>query len=703
MPVTLDGGKAVRILNIAPTSGTPAVTIRAICAVNGNVQDASGGGLLIGKAAVTLENCTVSANVVQGGTSAPSIIYGGGIFVASSAGSLTVTGGSITGNRIVSKSNCNGGGVASYGAVTLSNCTIGGNQVSQGIGGGVFVTANGSVSATNCDILDNGLGDSTYKQAFAGGGLFSRGPTTITACTDSGNAADYGSGVQVNDSTGSLTMIGTVVSKNTAINDGGGVRVFNATPVFIMDSTIAANTASVGGGLEFRGSTNPVIQNCTISGNTANGTSGKSPYTYARGGGVHFYASGTLTVNNSTIASNTASDSSAPLGSAGGGIFRQSGTVELSSTLVATNTVPGGTDGPDISGSAKANFSLVGDLDGATITGNNNKLPTGSTPLDPLLAPLAQNGGLTLSHALLEGSPAINVGTSQVTELDIAINSTVTSITVDSATPLLSGMFVQLDSEILKVNSVNGSVANVARGQQGTTGTSHAVGTPVALAYDQRGVTFRRTEPTGAVTSTDIGGYERQLARVGTVQTFFGTLFNTSMVNTIKVTFDQPVMFPNGISAAFKLSRVGQPSGGPSVSAALGAVNFSASASGNVVTITVAGGGTVPLEANGSGSLIDGRYQLTVVAANVTTSVGELDGNGDGSDGDDYVSPSSGLDQVRRLFGDWDRDNDVDAADFGRFRAGFQPVNDLIFDFDNDADVDAADFGSFRARFGVSV
>jgi hypothetical protein len=703
MPVTLDGGGAVRIFNIAPTSGTPAVTIRAISVLNGYVQDVSGGGLLIGNAAVTLENCTVSGNVVKGIT-ATFDIFGGGIFVASSSGSLAVSGGSITGNRI-SAAACNGGGIASDGAVTLSNCTVSGNQASQGFGGGVVIRASGSLSATNCKILDNGEGDATtpvnYKRAFAGGGVFSRGPTTITACTVSGNEADFGGGVQVNDLTSSLTMTGTVVSGNTVIFDGAGVRVFNSTPVFIMDSTISTNTASVGGGLEFRGSANPVIQNCTISGNTANGASSKSPYNYGQGGGVHFVASGTLTVNNSTIADNTATDSATPAKSAGGGIFRQSGSsVNLTSTLVATNTVATNGSGPDISGAATANYSLIGKLGGATITGNNNMLPTGSDTLDPMLGKLAPNGGLTLSHGFLAGSPAINKGTARVTEIDITINATETVITVESGTPLLSGMLVQIDSEIIKINSVSGNVASVARGQQGTTAASHAVDTPVALAYDQRGVTFRRTAPSGVVTSADIGAFEQALARVGSVRTYFGTVPGTSMVNIIRVTFDQAVTFPSGVNAAFKLSRVGQPTGGPSATAKLGDVNFSATASGSVATITVAGGGTVPLET--SGSLIDGKYQLTVVAANVATNTGKLDGNGDGSDGDDYVSPSSGLDYVRRLFGDQDDDGDVDAADFGAFRAAFGTANP-DFDFDIDADVDASDFGQFRGRFGVSV
>ena len=40
----------------------------------------------------------------------------------------------------------------------------------------------------------------------------------------------------------------------------------------------------------------------------------------------------------------------------------------------------------------------------------HDKVGTSSSPLDPMLSPLADNGLSTLTHAILSGSPAINAG-----------------------------------------------------------------------------------------------------------------------------------------------------------------------------------------------------------------------------------------------------------------------------------------------------
>src|SRR5205085_1719943 len=92
------------------------------------------------------------------------------------------------------------------------------------------------------------------------------------------------------------------------------------------------------------------------------------------------------------------------------------------------------------------------------------------------------------------------------------------------------------------------------------------------------------------------------------------------------------------------------------------------------------------------GSLVDGKYTLTILASQVSN-IAALDGNGDGTPGDDFTF------SFHRLFGDSDGDRDVDAADFGAFRSAFGGYQ-LAFDFDNDGDTDAADFAQFRARFG---
>jgi hypothetical protein len=64
--------------------------------------------------------------------------------------------------------------------------------------------------------------------------------------------------------------------------------------------------------------------------------------------------------------------------------------------------------GPDLYGRAKVTFSLIGNTAGATLdpASANNRLNR-----DPRLAPLADNGGPTWTHALRAGSPAIDAGT----------------------------------------------------------------------------------------------------------------------------------------------------------------------------------------------------------------------------------------------------------------------------------------------------
>jgi hypothetical protein len=130
-----------------------------------------------------------------------------------------------------------------------------------------------------------------------------------------------------------------------------------------------------------------------VSGNKAN---------FGFGGGI--WAGSGATIRNSTIAFNTANN--------GGGIYRNNGTVDIGNSIVAQNTA--GTS-PDIGSSTlgvgytNAGHNLIGNNTGfaATFTNGVNGTIIG---VNPMLAPLANNGGVTQTHALLPGSPAINGG-----------------------------------------------------------------------------------------------------------------------------------------------------------------------------------------------------------------------------------------------------------------------------------------------------
>src|SRR5262249_38817193 len=153
------------------------------------------------------------------------------------------------------------------------------------------------------------------------------------------------------------------------------------------------------------------VTNTTISGNSAGGfrTVG------GMGGGI--FNTGRLTLTNVTIAQNNAFDSLNP--AMGGGIATQgSGTTTLRNVILASNAIvtrlapPLGTTtfvrsencagsgsatslGDDLSSDATCPFTAAGDLQNT----------------DPQLGPLLNNGGMTPTHALLPGSPAIDAGT----------------------------------------------------------------------------------------------------------------------------------------------------------------------------------------------------------------------------------------------------------------------------------------------------
>jgi len=194
-----------------------------------------------------------------------------------------------------------------------------------------------------------------------------------------------------------------------------------------------------------------------------------------------------------------------------------------------------------------------------------------------------------------------------------------------------------------------------------------------------------------APTTVTINVTATQPVRVASVQVNDGS-DQRSRVTSLRVAFDQPVSFTGNAADAFQLLRQSD----SALVTLAAAINNTGP--GTVVTLTFTGG---PVNAN---SLADGRYTLTIDASKVGNANGGLDGNGDGTAGDSFVlvgDPASN--KLFRLFGDNDGDGDVDAQDFGAFRAAFGGTTNLAFDNDNDGDVDAQDFGAFRQRFGSSV
>ena len=116
------------------------------------------------------------------------------------------------------------------------------------------------------------------------------------------------------------------------------------------------------------------------------------------GGGL--YAIGDTTLTNVTVSENSTKGS-------GGGIFQSAGTVKLVNTLLAKNTA---SSGPDCRGPITSlGHNFVGHPVGCDFVAEpSDVLGTVDFALDAKLGPLQDNGGATQTHALLEGSLAID-------------------------------------------------------------------------------------------------------------------------------------------------------------------------------------------------------------------------------------------------------------------------------------------------------
>jgi len=275
---------------------------------------------------------------------------------------------------------------------TARGVTVRGNNTFR-----IFTLANSAVVTINNLTISHGTSNGALDFA-KGGGIFMGNSAVLTLnnCIVSNNTAtNGGGGIWMNDSAVLHVFDSTISNNTTTGGDGGGIRIFNSGTLNITRSTVSGNQATAtapagGGGGIYNGVAGTVnATNITVSGNTAGN----------QGGGIN--TSATLNVSSSTIAGNTAA-----IG--GGGIFNgPTFTATLGNSLVALNTVA---PGPDLRGTFTANYCLIGNADGSTISGANNQLGTTAVPINPLLGPLQNNGGPTFTRALLAGSPAIDTG-----------------------------------------------------------------------------------------------------------------------------------------------------------------------------------------------------------------------------------------------------------------------------------------------------
>jgi hypothetical protein len=420
----LDASADLTLLNLALSGGC-------------NLVD-QGGAVRVQGAALRIARSVVSGNQTFVENTAYAYGQGGiGAGVAVLYGSATLTDSVVSGNS--SHGNLAGGaGVAAYASdLTLVRSLITGNR-SNGpgpLGGGVYAVFNNAISITDSAVIDNGADG----ESASGGGLYGyHTALTVSGSWFTGNHVTsstygHGGGISIANAAGSTEQVSidrTTIAANAVSSNGegaGGIFAAGGAGFRLSASSVIGNTTTTsvfgrGGGIDFE-IVPAVIIDSTISGNTMNGPD-------SRGGGVLILSEGdaptSLSVFNSTIADNTINGDD----SRGGGVRFQSygdpgasvpPTGLFESTLIAGNVAASGSavqieDSPDVA----ANHSLIqGTIDinpdqGGAFT------PDATTSLlmgqDPLLRPLAWNGGPTFTQALRCGGPAIDAG-SNVTGL----------------------------------------------------------------------------------------------------------------------------------------------------------------------------------------------------------------------------------------------------------------------------------------------
>ncbi len=335
-------------------------------------------------------------------------------------GSLTISGNHAT--RVFN--------IDSYKVVSISGLAVANGQVTDMDGAGILVRSNANLTLDNMAIKDNAIVKLNTDYTRGGGiEVWQSGVLTVTNSVISGNTAvqegggldarfystvhldnviidnnqttyDGGDGGGVVIREGSHATFNRVsITNNSSLYNGGGLAS-DATTLTITNSLIAGNTTGgYGGGISLYGNgmetpTNTLV-NVTISGNTA----GTNPSGQGRGGGLWIGAA-PVSLNNVTIANNTTDYK-------GGGISGSNNLITVGNSLIAGNTSTD-TGIEDCDGSvASTGHNLIQATLGCTLTGDTTGNLVG---LDPMLTALADNGGGTQTHALQNGSPAIDAG-----------------------------------------------------------------------------------------------------------------------------------------------------------------------------------------------------------------------------------------------------------------------------------------------------
>ncbi len=405
-----------QVTNLADSNPPPAGSLRAavqaanaspgpdriLFAIDGTVALAA--GEIVITDAVEIRGRGRSANQIDGLDASRIFRIDGDI---NNVGAVNVTMRALTLTH--GNSGIDGGGavaVLDFAKARIEDCVVW-NSRTNASGGAVYAYQS------QLDVVASTLTDN-HADDVGGGIAAEESELLVDRSTLRANASSFGGAIGATGVTTAVHLFGSRIESNTSANLGGGLAL-TISAVDISGVTLSGNSADfAGGGAYLLGTATGslVIQNSTVSGNVVNHDGG-------RGSGVAL-SEGTLWLRNSTVAYNRAPNAANNDATLGGGVYVAEGghTVNLVSTLVADNTrgafnVPSeiargiGIEGTLVS-TINASHSLFRNVpEPGVLNGTDVADVIGA---DPLLLPLADNGGPTPTHALGTGSPACERG-----------------------------------------------------------------------------------------------------------------------------------------------------------------------------------------------------------------------------------------------------------------------------------------------------
>lgn len=265
--------------------------------------------------------------------------------------------------------------------VTLERLTL---RDGRGEGGAISVAGgSGEVSLVVRDAVLTGHYNSAISMVKGSLSVFDSTLTDNHDQTPSGGGGGGGAIVAFQE-VGAIVISGSTFYGNTSGDQGGALLIDGKSDLLIVNSTLSGNAADTGGALLYSAGGQATILNTTVTNNTAAANDGA--------GGIQI-GGGTLSIGNSLIGGNVAAvPGQANLARIYGGAGQSFG-----NNLIGQDGVSGVLDVPLVAS------DLI--LTGGIVTA---------------IEPLAANGGPTLTHLLVSGSPALNAGNNALVPTDVS-------------------------------------------------------------------------------------------------------------------------------------------------------------------------------------------------------------------------------------------------------------------------------------------